>query len=455
MSNLHIPVRRRTSLLNDISDRKTPTIDDLRVKECYICRDEERYDDPAHNRREWVHPCKCKLIAHQSCLLNSIARRPANRAKCPQCGFEYQIQSNLPFLISSLFFRVGDTIFHAMGMSCLATSVVGMATFTAVSVFAVGTGYGAIAVREYFGPGLYDLLLTDEPTNWHAGHFFFLFLIPLRLVSPFMNLGTFTPFFFLWPSVPPRSVQEQLIAESNRIDGVFPISSQKKQFWPPSLQTFGFIAIGTSMLYNRVFARFSEWVLGMKQPKPHSLFRGLTFRREFRRQEGPDGAEQEAVLQLQREAPEEPDTPFANLDGVTQYPNISIMIGLLKPFIASGMGHLLYFGAQHSNTLRFVLGVRDLGNIAALYTSPKLVPELSDNVWYWRYFTETVVQEMDPVWIRNSVGLGLFIVAKDCIHLFHLWLTKRELASRRLKNHDFAGIDLEELDLIHPVSTSL
>ncbi|GAW08042.1 ring finger domain protein [Lentinula edodes] len=334
---------------------------------------------------------------------------------------------------SSLFFRIGDTIFQAMGMSFLATSAVGLATFTAVSVFTVGTGYGAIAVREYFGPGLFDLLLTDEPTNWPAGHFIFLFLTPLRLVSPVMNLGTFTPFFFLWPSIPPYSVREQLTAESSRLDGIFPITPSTDQKWPPGLKTFGFIVVGTSMLYHRVFARFSE----------------------FRRQEGPDGAEQEAVLQVQREAPEEPDTPFANLNGVTQYPNISIMIGLLKPFIASGMGHLLYLGAQHSSTLRLVLGIRRFGDITPLYTSPKLVPELSDNIWYWKYYTATAVHEMDPVWIRNSIGLGIFIVMKDCLHLFHLWLTKRELASRRLKNRDFAGVDLNELDLIHPVSNSI
>ncbi|KAJ3804554.1 hypothetical protein F5876DRAFT_82968 [Lentinula aff. lateritia] len=95
-------------------------------------------------------------------------------------------------------------------MSFLATSAVGLATFTAVSVFTVGTGYGAIAVREYF---------SDEPTNWRAGNYIFLFLTPLRLVYPFMNLGTFTPFFFLWSTIPPYSVWEQLTAESRRLDG--------------------------------------------------------------------------------------------------------------------------------------------------------------------------------------------------------------------------------------------
>jgi len=34
------------------------------------------------------------------------------------------------------------------------------------------------------------------------------------------------------------------------------------------------------------------------------------------------------------------------------------------------------------------------------------------------------------------------------VHLLHLWLTKRELESRRVKNRSFAGVDVHELDLI-------
>ena len=36
------------------------------------------------------------------------------------------------------------------------------------------------------------------------------------------------------------------------------------------------------------------------------------------------------------------------------------------------------------------------------------------------------------------------------MHLFHLWLMKREMESRRVKNRTFAGIDIKELDLINP-----
>ena len=43
--------------------------------------------------------------------------------------------------------------------------------------------------------------------------------------------------------------------------------------------------------------------------------------------------------------------------------------------------------------------------------------------------------------------------AKDCVQLLHLYLAKREFETRRVKNRPFDGVDLSQLDLIHPVRT--
>ena len=76
---------------------------------------------------------------------------------------------------------------------------------------------------------------------------------------------------------------------------------------------------------------------------------------------------------------------------------------------------------------------------------------------------------------RNCVGFGVFIAVrrlclvylsvglitrlrfqvKDAIHLLHLWLKKRELESRRVKDRDFSGIDIRELDLLPAFLTRL
>lgn len=39
---------------------------------------------------------------------------------------------------------------------------------------------------------------------------------------------------------------------------------------------------------------------------------------------------------------------------------------------------------------------------------------------------------------------------KDCLNLLHLYLTKREIETRRVKSRSFAGVDIHELDLINP-----
>jgi len=96
---------------------REPTVDDLRVKLCYICLEEEHYDSarslrltlspsrcmfnintlinvslgPPDPPPVWTHPCKCTLIAHESCLLHWIDAqqrdfgRSQNEVRCPLC----------------------------------------------------------------------------------------------------------------------------------------------------------------------------------------------------------------------------------------------------------------------------------------------------------------------------------------------------------------------------------
>ena len=44
---------------------------------------------------------------------------------------------------------------------------------------------------------------------------------------------------------------------------------------------------------------------------------------------------------------------------------------------------------------------------------------------------------------------------KDCVSLLHLYLTKQEIQTRRVKNKSFKGIDIRELDLILPPPMTL
>ena len=99
-----------------------PTINDIRHKICYICREEETFDrkscslsaaahcpEPEQPPRRWTHPCKCTLIAHESCLLKWIKTSEVQKgineaAKCPQCGSRYQLERDNPFILRLLDF---------------------------------------------------------------------------------------------------------------------------------------------------------------------------------------------------------------------------------------------------------------------------------------------------------------------------------------------------------------
>jgi len=57
-------------------------------------------------------------------------------------------------------------------------------------------------------------------------------------------------------------------------------------------------------------------------------------------------------------------------------------------------------------------------------------------------------READPVWWRNGLGLGIWIFAKDCMSLWHEWMSQRELRTRKLKSRPFDDVDPAELDLL-------
>ncbi|KAG6909177.1 hypothetical protein DXG01_001804 [Tephrocybe rancida] len=129
---------------------------------------------------------------------------------------------------------------------------------------------------------------------------------------------------------------------------------------------------------------------------------------------------------------------------------------LLVPYISARMGALLLTVSKHSSILRRVLAVRpplkDIAALAAARARPHgIVGQLQKTlgtVWRSSVRGSAVWAEADPVWWRNAIGLGLFVVAKDAIELLHLWLATRELESRHVKNRDFAGVDIRELDLV-------
>jgi len=110
---------------------REPTVDDLRVKTCYICLEEEHHDSalsltisvhvvnvnpihvsigPPDPPPVWTHPCKCTLIAHESSLLHWISTqqrdfgRSRNQVKCPQCREFFELVDYSPTVLRVLNF---------------------------------------------------------------------------------------------------------------------------------------------------------------------------------------------------------------------------------------------------------------------------------------------------------------------------------------------------------------
>ncbi|KAF8889093.1 hypothetical protein BD779DRAFT_1521910 [Infundibulicybe gibba] len=473
------------------TSQRIPTIDDLRVKLCYICREEEHSSEQSQSPPvAWTHPCNCTLIAHSSCLLRWVEAaqasptRAANALKCPQCGEQYDMESENPLLLRLL--SRGHALLKKCGRFIFIGGLVGGVAVIGSSIYIVLTSYGAWAVRHFIGQEMFDLLLTSEPSNWSWISYINLPLIPISLVFSRVLNTAVPPIVLLllaWPSASPVGTHGRLlrdywaVPERARGLGLSTVTS-----WPPSP-----VVVGTLMLpfvrryYGRAFARLRTWAMQEEDAGAMDTFFGWLRdhgrgRLIVRVIAGMDG-EAEARVEGQQgnapapaapnaEAAPNPD-PEAGADRIVEVNGSGAGVffsgTFLIPYIASKMGSLLHRLSAHSSVLRLFLGLREAGGRA--WPPPPLGRYTYESGWdgmgplkrlnlavklvagaAWGG-TKTWT-EADPVWWRNVIGLGTFVVIKDCIQLLYQVMKKRELESRKIKNKDFSGVDIRELDLM-------
>ncbi|CAA7262178.1 unnamed protein product [Cyclocybe aegerita] len=495
-----------------MSTTRVPTINDLRVKLCYICREEERADQPSDNPpRAWTHPCNCTLIAHEDCLLKWIQSsqsnpsRAPNALKCPQCGTQYEIESDEPVILRVL--ASGNQVLQRFGRYFTVFGAAAAVGIVGTSVYVCLTAYGAWAVEQFIGKEMFDLILTDDPINWTWSAYINLPLLPISLILSRFTSGTSSmviPSLLVWPPAPPVGERSRRLFEywskpenSSRIrDGLLP-----KYYWPPPPILFGVVGVPiVRSIYRHCFGNLYYKLLGTPMPTQRRGARpGLRFnegpliiRIRAVDDEGHEIGQDEEDGHPADEAPAPPaqDGAAAGGQDANADPNAAAVqaaeqlieinasslgrrIGgaLIIPAIASTMGTLLFRLSRRSSLLRAFLGLRGRKATGLLPLPPwgrlALFPEEKELNMPWKQlsvFQQTRVGlkilvsaflggsrtwvDSDPVWWRNAVGFGLFVVAKDCIHLLHLWLAKRELESRRVKDRDFAGVDIRELDLL-------
>ena len=75
-------------------------------KRCWICFVSESEDDEP--KSEWKAPCKCSLVAHESCLLDWIAdmqktgreNGDSSKLACPQCKTRIRLKEHESFILT-------------------------------------------------------------------------------------------------------------------------------------------------------------------------------------------------------------------------------------------------------------------------------------------------------------------------------------------------------------------
>ncbi|KAL4253757.1 hypothetical protein ABKN59_002979 [Abortiporus biennis] len=482
-----------------------PTVDDLRVKLCYICREEERHDSPPNPPVAWVHPCNCTLVAHESCLLTWIqsaqsdSSRAPNALKCPQCGAVYELESENPLPL-----RILNSLNAVLSASGRVVSIAGLVTVGVsfgLGVYVIFTSYGAYAIQEFLGKELFDILLSDDPSNWPWHAYLNLPLIPVSLIlsrTNLLDMFPIVPLFLAWTSSPAvPTTTTALNANFRRSirgpDDSYPFAPVIH--WPPSPIMVTILFPYVSTLYRRYMMRLRHWVMGtqsrnrppvrrivwaLNEDGPLRVHIGANIQDDDnvprrggdaqQQQQGQgEGQQQPQEGGQEQQGEAEPQDPAAVAERTIRVTGASLgrYIGgaLMIPRISSFMGSLLLKLSRHSVLLRKFLAVRP----------PRTAPVEPVSRWFENQdFTKLgylgqlgtgitlalqvvcggtkIFADSDPVWWRNSLGLGLFVVAKDCINLLHLYLTKREIETRRVKSRSFAGVDYRELDLITPPS---
>ncbi|EMD35125.1 hypothetical protein CERSUDRAFT_107113 [Gelatoporia subvermispora B] len=492
------------------NDAWVPTIDDLRVKLCYICREEECVEsDPGDSYpRVWVHPCNCSLVAHEQCLLQWLRAaeqdpvRSANAMKCPQCSVQYEFESENPLLLrimdsfSAGLTTVGRAFFWAGG---------GVVVFSCLFGVYIGcTAYGSYAIQEFLGREMFNLLLSEDTGKWPWHAFLHLPAIPFSLISARAGLFPNVPvatMLLAWAFSPPIATPpaDHLLEYVSRSHDEVPpttVGAADGELapliaWPPSPAMITILYPLVRSVYRTSFDRLRHWVLGTHPgAKPtvrnyiYDWDDGAPIRVRINQvvipapvAPGAPGADANQAAQQQQEqqgAAEqgEEDAP-AEPTQTTRLTNAQIgrfVAGaLMIPALASFMGRLLLRLARHSPLLRRFLAIRPPLGVRYYRPSADFYPLLFDvEALKQAGFLRQLGMGMriglniaccgtrlwanaDPVWWRNSVGLGLFIVIKDCLKLVHEYLSRRERETRKIKSRSFAGVDIKELDLIRPI----
>lgn len=128
------------------------------------------------------------------------------------------------------------------------------------------------------------------------------------------------------------------------------------------------------------------------------------------------------------------------------YFNVSKLLvqALGFPFVANLSGNLLCSLSKYSRTLSRILGIapgveptNDIANWVRALVPPTEATRRLDKSWT-STSQDVLLDYLDPMWYRNMLGGGLYIIVKDALVLLYRYLQKQQRQQLRIKDMPFS-----------------
>ncbi|KAJ7049711.1 hypothetical protein C8F01DRAFT_1181609, partial [Mycena amicta] len=490
-----------------------PTLDDLRLKKCFICLEEQ---GAGIAKDPWIHPCPdCALLAHESCLIRWTATLPVKNPtsgsaqslfvldsfRCPRCRRPYELAEPLSprlhtlIIISNTLYRtisgLVDTAFTGAGLLLIEVIPLSLSFQSRMVMLSGMIGYELAFLRSYLGLTMFRLFQPAKPSDLLRSLSISLPTLPFRLLLPgtvpqwiVPLYATLPPFLYALTEVgtlhPPRLLSPTPTTATTTAEPPLPSPWTRAQLYPPTPLLLGLLT--PTILrpaYTSLKTRLATYLLGV--PPPPRPRRYLTeriravFTFPFGRRTTRAGAaalnpparnanneQQPQDIVVQEEDP----TPLLLATRIIQKDQKSITHDVLHAIAALVLPHAIgtvlrlvaLSGGDNGwrGLLRRFLCVSSAAQISATQSTTSSTSGNGDSRKVLRTIAGLflggvgVWAERDPIWWHTTVGWGVYVVAKDLLELYRLWLQTAEVRSRVIRNRDFAGVDVGQLELIDP-----
>ncbi|KAF7305840.1 hypothetical protein HMN09_00738000 [Mycena chlorophos] len=505
-----------------------PTLDDIRVKKCFICLEEEEISQPgstSSSKDPWIHPCPyCALLAHEMCLFRWTASLPVTNTplaaagsstqtlfildsfRCPRCRRRYELAEPLSprlhtlIIVANTLYRTTsglvDTAFTGAGLLLLEAIPLGVAFQSRLIVLSGMIAYELAFMRSYLGSRLFRLFVPARPADLFRSLSITIPTLPFRLLLPGTVPEWTVPLYASLPQLiyaltqlgaltlaPPRFLSP---APTARVSSSVSTPTKLK-LYPPTPLLLGLI-VPTLLrpLYRSLKHRIASAILGAPPPEYQRRYLTERIRGVFtipmgrRRRRNPfngnrngnanaNGNQQQPEIVLQDgTADDDTRDPLVMATRIIQKDQKSlthdVLHALASLVIPRAIRAVLKIAAMSGdgplNTLlrRFMCFRTTLSPAAipARTTVTSLLDKLDKQTVFRTVFGLFLggagvwadSESDEPIWWQTSVGWGLYVVAKDALELYRLYLQTAEVRSRKVKDRDFAGVDVRELELI-------